>query len=189
AENYVCSTGRTGTLQTVREFHACKQEEGQSVSSYVLKMKSYIENFERLSQPVSLRLAVSLILISLSKEYDGFVQNYNMHSMGKTMNELHAMLKLHEKMLSKKDATAALHAIRAGKRKAKMGYAPVPAPSYVPKPKNPPPPKKENPAKDAICHQCGEVGHWRRNYPVYLAELLKKKKLSQGARTSGEVGS
>ncbi|GJS93236.1 zinc finger, CCHC-type containing protein [Tanacetum coccineum] len=74
-------------LQTVREFHACKQEEGQSVSSYVLKMKSYIENFEHLTQPVSLRLA--------------------------TVNELHAMLKLHEKMLPKKDATDALHAIRA----------------------------------------------------------------------------
>ncbi|GKD31808.1 zinc finger, CCHC-type containing protein, partial [Tanacetum coccineum] len=28
---------------------------------------------------------------------------------------------------------------------------------------NVPPPKKDNPAKDAICHQCGEVGHWRRN--------------------------
>ncbi|GKA81483.1 retrotransposon protein, putative, ty1-copia subclass [Tanacetum coccineum] len=53
------------------------------------------------------------------------------------------------------------------------------------KPKTPPPPKKDNPAKDAICHQCGEVGHWRRNCPVYLAELMKKKKLSQGASTSG----
>ncbi|GJZ57749.1 zinc finger, CCHC-type containing protein [Tanacetum coccineum] len=44
-----------------------------------------------------------------------------------------------------------------------------------------PPPKKDNPAKDAICHQCGEVGHWRRNCPVYLTELMKKKKLPQGA--------
>ncbi|GKB33010.1 retrotransposon protein, putative, ty1-copia subclass [Tanacetum coccineum] len=64
-------------LQTVREFHACKQEEGQF-------------------------------------EYDNFVQNYNMHDMGKTVNELHAMLKLHEKTLPKKDAPT-LHAIRAGK--------------------------------------------------------------------------
>ncbi|GKA88263.1 retrotransposon protein, putative, ty1-copia subclass [Tanacetum coccineum] len=79
-------------LQTVREFHACKQEEKQSVSSYVLKMKSYIDNLERL---------------------------------GKTVNELHAMLKLHEHTLPKKDAPA-LHAIRAGKglmgsRKLKPG--------------------------------------------------------------------
>nr|GFC03209.1 hypothetical protein [Tanacetum cinerariifolium] len=40
-------------LQTMREFHSCKQEEGQSVSSYVLKMKSYIDNLERLGHPVT----------------------------------------------------------------------------------------------------------------------------------------
>nr|GFC95249.1 hypothetical protein [Tanacetum cinerariifolium] len=33
-------------LQTVREFHTSKQEEGHSVSSHVLKMKGYIENLE-----------------------------------------------------------------------------------------------------------------------------------------------
>ncbi|GKC26210.1 zinc finger, CCHC-type containing protein [Tanacetum coccineum] len=190
-------------LQTVREFHTCKQEEGQSVSSYVLKMKGYIDNLERLGQPVGQNLAVSLILVSLNKDYDSFVQNYNMHGMGKTVNELHAMLKLHEDTLPKKDANPALHAIRAGrvqknqknkphkaakggqgKGKSKMGYAPNNVP-FAPKPKTPPPPKKDNPAKDAICHQCGEIGHWRRNCPVYLAELMKKKKLSQGASTSG----
>ncbi|GKE22425.1 hypothetical protein Tco_1433937, partial [Tanacetum coccineum] len=39
-------------LQTVREFHSCKQEEGRSVSSYVLKMKGYIDNLERLGHHV-----------------------------------------------------------------------------------------------------------------------------------------
>ncbi|GJS50476.1 retrotransposon protein, putative, ty1-copia subclass [Tanacetum coccineum] len=113
------------------------------------------------------------------------------------------MLKLHEESLPKKDANPALHAIRAGrvqknqknkphkagrgsqgKGKNKMGYAHNNVP-FAPKPKTPPPPKKDNPAKDAICHQCGEVGHWRRNCPVYLTELMKKKKLSQGASASG----
>ncbi|GJZ81195.1 zinc finger, CCHC-type containing protein [Tanacetum coccineum] len=126
-----------------------------------------------------------------------------MHSMGKTVTELHAMLKLHEQTLPPKEAALALHAIRAGrieknqkkkshkaakgnqgKGKTKIGYAPVPALPFSPKPKNPPTPKKDNPAKDAICHQCGEVGHWRRICPVYLTELMKKKKLSQGASTS-----
>nr|GEV43434.1 hypothetical protein [Tanacetum cinerariifolium] len=77
-------------LQTVRQFHAC-------------------------NQPVGQNLAVSLILVSLNKDYDSFVQNYNMHGMGKTVDELHAMLKLHEDTLPKKDATHALHAIRAGR--------------------------------------------------------------------------
>nr|GFD20484.1 zinc finger, CCHC-type [Tanacetum cinerariifolium] len=39
-------------LQTVREFHTCTQAKGQSVSSHVLKMKGYIENLERLGQPM-----------------------------------------------------------------------------------------------------------------------------------------
>ncbi|GJW18744.1 callose synthase 5 [Tanacetum coccineum] len=50
----------------------------------------------------------------------------------------------------------------------------------LPKPRIPQHPKKDNPAKDAICHQCGKVGHLRRNCPIYLLELMKKKKLSQG---------
>ncbi|GJT22333.1 zinc finger, CCHC-type containing protein [Tanacetum coccineum] len=126
-------------LQTVRESHACKQEEGQFVSSYVLKMKSYIDNLERLGR-----------------------------------------IQKNQKKKSHKAAKG-----NQGKGKAKMGYAFMPAPPFAPKPKNPPTPKKDNPAKDAICHQCGEVGHWRRNCPIYLAELMKKKKLSQGASTSG----
>nr|GFA73642.1 zinc finger, CCHC-type [Tanacetum cinerariifolium] len=77
-----------------------EKEEGQSVSSYVLKIKGYIDNLEHLGHPVTLGLGVSLILIGLPKEYDGFVQNYNMYRMGKTVNELHAMLKLHEQTLA-----------------------------------------------------------------------------------------
>ncbi|GJS92135.1 zinc finger, CCHC-type containing protein [Tanacetum coccineum] len=114
-------------LQTMRDFHSCKQEEGQSVSSYVLKMKGYIDNLEHLGHPVTLGLAVSLIVIGLRKEFNGFVQNYNMHSLGKTVNELHAMLKLHEQTLNlPKNNAPALHAIRASKglranRKLKPG--------------------------------------------------------------------
>ena len=121
-----------------------------------------------------------------------------MHSMGKTIDELHAMLKTHEETLPKKVDIPVLHVIRTGrvqkhnpskaakrnqrKGKGKVGKS---TPSYTPKPKITPPPKKDNPAKDASCHQCGKVGHWRRNGPVYLTELLKKRKLSQGASTLG----
>ncbi|GJW45913.1 zinc finger, CCHC-type containing protein [Tanacetum coccineum] len=184
-------------LETVRYFHACKQEEGQFISSYVLKMKSYIDNLERLSHPVSLSLAVSLILVSIRKEYDSFVQNYNMYSMGKTVNDLHAMLKLHEQNLPKRD-TPALHAIRSGKvQKKNKNKKPQLAArgntkgkrkfmlAYAPKPKIPPPPKKVDPAKDSVCHHYGDTGHWKRNCPQYLSELLKNKKLPQGASTSG----
>nr|GEW66144.1 zinc finger, CCHC-type [Tanacetum cinerariifolium] len=99
--------------------------------------------------------------------------------LGKTINVLHAMLKLHEQTLPKNNALA-LHVIRAGKvqkvnkhkklqpkmaargqnhRKGKNKQA------YAPKPKIPPPPKREDPAKDSICPECGETRHWKRNYP------------------------
>nr|GFB01930.1 hypothetical protein [Tanacetum cinerariifolium] len=45
---------------------------------------------------------------------------------------------------------------------------------YIPKSKNPKPAAKEHPAKDDTYHHCKEVGHWKRNCHVYLAELLKK---------------
>nr|GEY79291.1 hypothetical protein [Tanacetum cinerariifolium] len=182
-------------LQTVREFHTCKQEEGQYVSSYVLKMKGYIDNLERLGQPIGQNLAVSLILVSLNKDFDSFVQNYNIHCMGKTVNELHAMLKLHEETLPKKDANPALYAIRAGrvqknqkyrshkaakgshgKGKGNMGIAPNNAP-FAPKPKTPPPPKKDNPAKNAIFHQCGCGIH----ICITTQGLRGRKKLKPGA--------
>nr|GFB03289.1 zinc finger, CCHC-type [Tanacetum cinerariifolium] len=45
-------------LQTTRDFHSCRQEEGQSVSTYVLKMKGYIDNLERLGHSVTLGLGL-----------------------------------------------------------------------------------------------------------------------------------
>ncbi|PWA43669.1 zinc finger, CCHC-type [Artemisia annua] len=89
-------------FDTVKSFHACKEEEGQSVSSYVMKMKSYLDQMERLGYPMPQILGVSMILSSLSKDYDQFVQNYNIHNMGKTIAELHNMLKLAEKGMPKK---------------------------------------------------------------------------------------
>ncbi|GJR44212.1 retrotransposon protein, putative, ty1-copia subclass [Tanacetum coccineum] len=58
--------------------------------------------------------------------------------------------------------------------------------TYAPKPKIPPPPKREDPAKDSICHECGETRPLEGNCPLYLlTELLKKKKKA----ASGDGGS
>ena len=62
-------------LETVQAFHACKHEEGQSVSTYVLKIKRYLDRLEHLGHPMSYGLAVSLILTSLNKDFAGFSQN------------------------------------------------------------------------------------------------------------------
>ncbi|XP_071739588.1 uncharacterized protein [Rutidosis leptorrhynchoides] len=93
-------------FKTVKAFHACKHELGQP-------MKGYLDQLECLGYAMPPVLGVHLILTSLSKDYDGFVMNYNMHSMGKTIPELHAMLKQVEKGLPKK--TPAVLTIKEGK--------------------------------------------------------------------------
>ncbi|GKF33838.1 hypothetical protein Tco_0107038, partial [Tanacetum coccineum] len=74
-------------FETLKAFHACKQEEGQVVSSYISKMKSYLDTLEHLGYLMPLEL----------EDYEQLIQNYNMHSMRKTLFELHVMLKLPEK--------------------------------------------------------------------------------------------
>ncbi|GKG49976.1 hypothetical protein Tco_0518750, partial [Tanacetum coccineum] len=54
-------------FETVKAFHACKQEEGQSVSSYLLKMKSYLDSLECLGYAMPNEVGVGLILNSLNK--------------------------------------------------------------------------------------------------------------------------
>ncbi|GJU45594.1 retrotransposon protein, putative, ty1-copia subclass [Tanacetum coccineum] len=63
-------------FETVKAIHACKQEEGQLVSTYVLKMKAYLDQMEQLSYPMPLVLG--------------------------TIPQLHAMLKLAKKSIPKK---------------------------------------------------------------------------------------
>nr|GEU69487.1 hypothetical protein [Tanacetum cinerariifolium] len=138
-----------------------QEEDGQSVRLYLLKMKRYLDTLERVGLAMPNELVMSLILNSLNKDYEQFIQNYIMHSMGKTLVELHAMLKLQEKGIPKKNKLA-----------------------YAPKPKILPPPKRENLEKDSICHHCKEVGHWRRNCPSYHVKLKKRKNV-RGASTLG----
>ncbi|GKB09994.1 retrotransposon protein, putative, ty1-copia subclass [Tanacetum coccineum] len=84
----------------IQTFHACKQEEGKPITAYVLQMKGYVDQLECLGYVLPQDLTVSLILNGLTKYFARFVRNYNMHNMGKTIGELHAMLIEHEKGLS-----------------------------------------------------------------------------------------
>nr|GEW95013.1 zinc finger, CCHC-type [Tanacetum cinerariifolium] len=101
--------------------------------------------------------SVSQYVLKMKGDFAGFVRNYNMHNMEKTNGELHAMLIEYEKGLPKKAATPQVMAIH-----------------------------DEHPEKNDICHQCNEVGHWKKNFPVYLAELMKNKKQVGSANSSDD---
>ncbi|GKC03578.1 hypothetical protein Tco_0995188, partial [Tanacetum coccineum] len=130
----------------IQTFHACKQEEGKSVSSYVLKMKGYVEQLERLGYVLPQDLSVGLIMNGLTSDFAGFVRNYNMHNIGKTIGELHALLIEYEKGLPKKAVTPQVMAIQGGRiQKANKkslnakgkgkGKGKEKNKSYIPKPK------------------------------------------------------
>ncbi|GJY68397.1 retrotransposon protein, putative, ty1-copia subclass [Tanacetum coccineum] len=136
---------RVKRFDLIQTFHACKQEEGKSVAAYILYMKGYVDQLERLGYMLSWDLIVG-----------GKIQKANKKSL---------------KAKGKGKAN--------GKGKDKQ--------VYIPKPKNPKPSAKEHPAKDDTCHHCKEVGHWKRNCHVYLAELLKKKKQVGSASSSGKM--
>ncbi|GJS87004.1 NIN-like protein [Tanacetum coccineum] len=132
-----------------------------------------------------------------TEDFVGFVRNYNMYNMGKIIGEIHAMLIEYEKGLPKKAKTPQVMMIRGGKnQKANKkslnakGQNKVKGKGkdkkvYIPKPKIPQPTAMEHPTKDDACHHYKEVGHWKRNCPIYLAELLKKKKQVGSASSSG----
>nr|GEW03122.1 hypothetical protein [Tanacetum cinerariifolium] len=122
-------------FEIVKVFYACKQEDGQSIIAYILKMRGYLDSFERLG-----------------------------YNMPKELGELHAMLKLYEEGISKKAETSGMLAIREGKiqkdkkkpKGAKGKDKGKNKLAYAPKPKILLPSKRDNPVKDSVCHHCKE---------------------------------
>lgn len=55
----------------LQSFHACKQEEGKSVNSRVLLMKTYLDQLERLNYHVPQIVSIGLILNSIPKNLKG----------------------------------------------------------------------------------------------------------------------
>ncbi|GKA41393.1 retrotransposon protein, putative, ty1-copia subclass [Tanacetum coccineum] len=138
------------------------------VAAYVIQMKGYVDQLERFGYVLPQDVVVGLILNGLTTDFSGFVRNYNMHNMGKTVGELHAMLIEYEKGLPKKAETPQVMMIKGckiqkannkslkAKGKGKANGKGNDKQVYIPKPKNPKPSAKEHPAKDDACHHCKE---------------------------------
>ncbi|GJU24238.1 retrotransposon protein, putative, ty1-copia subclass [Tanacetum coccineum] len=157
----------------IQTFHACKQEEGKPVGPYVIKMKNYVAQLERLGYVLPQDLSVGLILNGLTRFY--FKKAATPQVMAIQSGRIQRANK------------KSLNAKRKGKGKGKGKDK-----SYIPKPNNKKTKKtlnlllKEHPAKDDTCHHCKEVGHCKRNCPAYLAELIKKKK-QVGTASSSDI--
>ncbi|GJU72670.1 hypothetical protein Tco_1264075 [Tanacetum coccineum] len=149
-----------------------------SRSTDVVVMKGYVDQLEHLGYMLPHDLIAGLILNGLTKDFAGFVRNYNTHNMGKTIGELHAMLIEYEKGLPKKAETPRVMMIKGGKiqkankkslkakGKGKANGKRKDKQVYIPKPKNPKPSAIEHPAKDDTCH------HYKEDYALESATCI-----------------
>nr|GFC90749.1 hypothetical protein [Tanacetum cinerariifolium] len=148
----------------VDALHSCRQAPGKPVSEHVMEMKGLMDQLHTLGKPYDNDMAVNLINRSFNKDFGHFVRNFNMHCVGKTDTELHALLIDFKKGLKDKAPTPQVFTIQKGrdnkpkpqankkvkgKGKADKNKQVVP---YQPKPKSNPLKRKENPNKDQACH-------------------------------------
>nr|GEX60870.1 zinc finger, CCHC-type [Tanacetum cinerariifolium] len=133
-----------------------------------------------------------LMLSSMSLDLQRTLEKYNAYDIiGKTIAELHAMLKLHEKGIPKKAKTLAVLATREGKIQKEMkkpqgakGKNEVKTKlAYATKPKIPPTPKRDNLAKDSICHRCKEENPTKGRSASQLPPRSMTQALSMSSKT------
>ena len=83
------------------KFYSCKMEENIYVSEHILRMSGYHNHLTQLGVNLLNDSVINRVLQSLPPSYKGFVMNYNMQGMEKTIPELFAMLKAAEVEIKK----------------------------------------------------------------------------------------
>ncbi|GJT43155.1 retrotransposon protein, putative, ty1-copia subclass [Tanacetum coccineum] len=154
---YLCS-GMRYVMLIMRLLVLCLEEEGKLVGPYVIKMKNYVVQLERLGYVLLQDLSVGLILNGLTSDFAGFAATPQVMAIqgGRIYKS------------NKKSLNAKVKGKRKGKGKDK---------SYIPKPKNPKPSAKEHLAKDDTCQYCKELLHYLTDdYSRYDSMYLLKHK-------------
>src|ERR1041384_172456 len=105
------------------KFYKCKMEEHISVSEHVVTMEGYIQRLIHLGCMILDELITNRVLQSLPPSYKGFVLNYNMQGMNKTLNEIFSMLKSAEVDIKKEHQVLMVNKTTSFKKaKAKNGH-------------------------------------------------------------------
>nr|GEW86962.1 hypothetical protein [Tanacetum cinerariifolium] len=99
----------------VDALHSYKQATGKSVIAHVLEMKVDMHQLHALGKSYDNDMPINLINRSLNKDFGDFVRNFNMHCVGKTVTELHALLIDYEKGLKDKAPTPQVLTIQKGR--------------------------------------------------------------------------
>ncbi|KAA0053417.1 putative polyprotein [Cucumis melo var. makuwa] len=108
--------------------------------------------------------------------------SYNMYEMQKSLSKLHGMPKIaklniksnYEILMLQKGKNPKNRGQDQGKGNEKVVVKTSKVDTFIaPKPRSKP--KKPKPSKERECYHCKKIGHWERNYPLYLEELKNNK--------------
>ena len=92
---------RVERYEVFDKFFSCKMEENSSVSEHILKMSGLHNRLTQLGVNLPDDSVIDRVLQSLPPSYKGFMMNYNMQGMDKTIPELFVMLKAAEVEIKK----------------------------------------------------------------------------------------
>ena len=150
------------------KFFSCKMEENSSVSEHILKMSGLHGHLTSLGVELPDDAIIDRILQSLPPSYKGFVLNYNMQGMEKTIPELYSMLKSAEVEIKKEHQVLMVNKTTSfkkgkGKKNFKKDGKAVAAPGNPDVGKK----KKNGPKPETECFYCKGKGHWKQNCPKY----------------------
>src|SRR3954462_1736263 len=92
---------KTEHFEMMKQSWECKMAEGGSLSEHVIKLVCYAQRLSALGFVIPMTLSTDILLASHPPSYNGFIMNYKMNGLDKTIDELFAMLKTAEASMQK----------------------------------------------------------------------------------------
>jgi hypothetical protein len=164
-KNMFQDKARTERGKLIKAIANTRLAEGHEVGPHVMKMAGFFRQLDRLDTPFSPGAVQDFILNSLPPSFTGFIVNYRMHAMDKSLDELQNMLVETEENLKRekgaKDVLAVSERSKKNKKKtrrAKKGKGRVtPQAQAKGAPKGS---QVKNPAtSETECYYCKNKGH------------------------------
>ena len=92
---------RTEHYEIMKQSWECKMAESGSISEHVIKLVGYTQRLSALRFVIRMTLVTDILLASRPSSYNGFIMNYKMNGLDKTIDELFTMLKTAEASMQK----------------------------------------------------------------------------------------
>jgi hypothetical protein len=151
-------------------FFSSRMDKHSSVIEHVVKMSSYIQRMSSLECQILDELAIDRVLQSLPPTYKGFVLNYNMQGMTKSLAELFAMLKAVEVEIKKEHNVLLVNKTTDFKKSGKSTKGPKGKKPQKDGKRVASPPRAPKVKPRVKCFYCKGDDHWKRNCPKYLED-------------------